>query len=83
MKINKDNMIGAIVMLLIVGVVVWGVMITNKVNRIALAHDRLVAVLDPVIQQIQMARQLALQQQAQQARQEQAPVNSEKPSKGR
>ena len=53
MKINKDNVIGAIVMLLIVGVITWGVVITVKIDRVAQAHDNLVTIMSPVINQIQ------------------------------
>lgn len=83
MKINKDNIIGAVVMLVITAVVLWGVLITKKVNQIAAAHDRLVVVLDPVIQQIQKARQMAAQQQTQKLEKEPEAAKSENSSKGK
>ena len=55
MKINKDNVVGAIAMLLILAVVVWGWQVTVKVNKVALAHDNLVNVMSPIIQQLQQA----------------------------
>lgn len=83
MKINKDNIVGAIAMLLVIGVVVWGVMITIQVNKIAMAHDRLVVVLDPVIQEIQRVRQALAQQQAQQAAKEPVTSKTEQPARGK
>ena len=55
MKINKDNVVGAVVMLLIIAIAVWGWMITAKLDRVARAHDNLVGLMSPVIQQIQQA----------------------------
>lgn len=78
MKVNKDNVVGAVFMLLTIGAVAWGVMITIQVHKIAIAHDRLVAVLDPVIQEIQRIKQIAAQQQNQQVRQEPAVSKEEK-----
>ena len=76
MKINKDNVIGAIVMLLIVGVITWGVVITVKIDRVAQAHDNLVTIMSPVINQIQ---QQAAMQRAQQP-QPQGPRQSAMPA---
>jgi hypothetical protein len=63
-KINKDNVVGAVAMLLVLAVIVWGWMVTVNINKLAKAHDALVNVLAPVINQVQQAN--ALQQQARQ-----------------
>ncbi len=55
MKINKDNIVGAIAMLLILAIIAWGVFITATVKNTARAHNALVQLMQPVIQQLQQA----------------------------
>ena len=66
MRINKDNVVGAIVMLLIVAFLGWGYLTTVKVNRTASAHDNLVLILQPVLRQLEMQRQMQEAQKSQQ-----------------
>jgi hypothetical protein len=69
MRINKDHVIGAIVMLLVAASVtasaMWCVQLKQRVERVTRAHDNLVAILNPVLQQIQAVNQ-AQRAQAQQ-----------------
>ena len=77
MKINKDNIIGAIAMLLILAIIAWGIFITGTVQSTARAHNALVQLLQPVIQQLQQAEmyrtQAAQRAQAQPPQMQQAP----------
>lgn len=80
MRINKDHIAGAIVMILILAIIAWGIFITGTVKNTARAHNALVQLMQPVIQQLQQAeayRAQAAQRVQAQPPQAQQPVPSQ------
>jgi len=78
MKVSKDNVVGAVFMLIVVSAVIWAYLLSAqvratavRVERVTTAHDNLVAVLNPVLQQIQVANQQIQRATAQSQKQEQ------------
>lgn len=52
MRINKDSIIGGIVALLLVAIIAWGYTTTVQLKKVVTAHDNLVRILMPVINQL-------------------------------